>query len=69
MKCHSIFISVWEQFESIVFSLSKNAAKMQKLPDWKIAANCIGWYCQHKVPVTGLLKHHYKYVTLRCFYA
>ena len=48
---------------------SKDAAKMQRLPDCKIPTNCIGWYCLHKVPVTGLLKHHYKYVTLRCFYA
>ena len=45
-----------------------DAAKMEKLPDCKIPTNCIGWYCLHKVPVTDLLKHHYKYVSLRCFY-
>ena len=78
MKCHSRSIFVWDQFESIDhywfkgISINRiyilDAAKMEKLPDCKIPTNCIGWYCLHKVPVTDLLKHHYKYVTLRCFY-
>ena len=64
-----LYLFLYESNSNPLIVFMFYAAKMQKLPDWKIPANCIGWYCLHKVPVTGLLRHHYKYVTLRCFYA